>query len=174
MQTLVYILLQPNYTSESKSELHIKKKVAVIAEIRKNNKTIITTLNTTITWPTILITQLFNTRIVYRNDFLVPKCKSIQMKYLGISFKILLYIVCYQFSFLGVMKLFEYITICIIILSLNITLMLKTWYVLTFCIDNLSNEKCLLSINTSWHLICIWHSTVQFFWSKIKIFCQHL
>ena len=47
-QTLV-ILIQPNYTSESKSELHIKKKVAVIAEIRKNNKTIITTLNTTIT-----------------------------------------------------------------------------------------------------------------------------
>ena len=49
LQTLVFILLQPNYTSESKSELHIKKKVAVIAEIRKNNKTIITTLNTTIT-----------------------------------------------------------------------------------------------------------------------------
>ena len=78
MQTLVYILLQPNYTSESKSELHIKKKVAVIAEIRKNNKTIITTLNTTITWPTILITQLFNARIICINDYLVPKCKSIQ------------------------------------------------------------------------------------------------
>ena len=49
LQAYFYILLQPNYTSESKSELHIKKKVAVIAEIRKNNKTIITTLNTTIT-----------------------------------------------------------------------------------------------------------------------------
>ena len=86
---------------------------------------------------------------------------AFHLRYFGIG---------YQFSFLGVMKLFEYITICIIILSLNITLMLKTWYVLTFCIDNLSNEKCLLSINTSWHLICIWHSTVQFFCSKIKIF----
>ena len=81
LQTLV-ILIQPNYTSESKSELHIKKNVAVIAEIRKNNKTIITTLNTTITWPTILITQLFNARI--RNDYLVPKCKSILIEFLGI------------------------------------------------------------------------------------------
>ena len=47
--TLAFILLQPHHTSESKSELHIKKKVAVIAEIRNNNRTIITILNTTIT-----------------------------------------------------------------------------------------------------------------------------
>ena len=157
MQTLV-ILIQPNYTSESKSELHIKKNVAVIAEIRKNNKTIIATLNTTISWPTILITQLFNARI--RNDYLVPKCKSILIEFLGISRIIIWNIVGYQFSFLGVMKSFEYIMICITILSSTLTLMLITWYVLTFCIDTLSIKKCLLSINKICHLICMWHSTV--------------
>ena len=161
MQTLV-ILIQPNYTSESKSELHIKKNVAVIAEIRKNNKTIIATLNTTIAWPNILITQLFNARI--RNDYLVPKCKSILIEFLGISFQIsriiIWNIVGYQFSFLGVMKSFEYIMICITILSSTLTLMLITWYVLTFCIDTLSIKKCLLSINKICHLICMWHSTV--------------
>ena len=49
LQMLLLIVLQPNYTSESKSELHIIKKVAVIAEIRKSNKTMITALNTKIT-----------------------------------------------------------------------------------------------------------------------------